>query len=271
MKPSNAIQIRNSLLGFNKINSYVTTCKCSIYLVFYVAKPINEFIYFILFKRNPINKSIYFILFKRKPINKSIYSIFFKRKLINKLIYCIFLKKKPINKLIYSHIKVANKKNNIIYSLYLKKRQKIISFSLFFHSIYMKHFLLCIIALLAIAITEAQVVSQKIGSSANLFSYRNFGQKQIYIRNDLNTVSFVFRNNPTVSGGGHNGHIRYNISQDRGLTWAVPLTGAGIGNINPGQVKLARYPNCFLFSNGIGLNNLHFGALAPLININGMG
>lgn len=135
----------------------------------------------------------------------------------------------------------------------------------------MKHFLLCMIALLAITITEAQVIFQKIGSSDNLFSYSNFGQKQIYIRNDLNTVSFVFRNNPTVSGGGNNGHIRYNISQDKGITWAVPITGAGIGNINPGQVKLARYPNCFLFSNGIGVNNLHLGTLAPLINTNGMG
>lgn len=90
-------------------------------------------------------------------------------------------------------------------------------------------------------------------------------------KNDLNTVAFVFRNGTTVTGIGNSGHIRYNISQDRGLTWAVPNTGAGIGNINPAQVRLARYPNCFLFSNGIGLNNLHLGALAPLINTNGMG
>lgn len=130
----------------------------------------------------------------------------------------------------------------------------------------MKHFLLCIIALLAITITEAQVVSQKIGSSANFFGYGNLGQKQIYIRNDLNTVSFVFRNNPIVSGAGNHGHIRYNISQDRGLTWAVPNSGAGIGNINPTQPKLARFPNCFLFSNGIGVNNLHLGVLASTLN-----
>lgn len=93
------------------------------------------------------------------------------------------------------------------------------------------------------------VTSQKIGSSANYFGYANNGQKQSYLINDLDAVEFVFRNNPAVTGGGNTGHVRYNISSDRGVNWAVPTTGAGIGNINPTQTLQLRYPNSFLFTN----------------------
>ncbi len=92
------------------------------------------------------------------------------------------------------------------------------------------------------------VTSQKIGSSANYFTYSNNGQKQISVINDLNVVSFVFRNNPNVTGAGNSGHLRYNISSDGGITWAVPFTGAGIGVLNPIQTGLARFPDGFLFA-----------------------
>lgn len=117
------------------------------------------------------------------------------------------------------------------------------------------------------------VTSHKIGSSSNFYGYSNGGQKQCYILNDLNTVAFVFRNNPAVSNAGNSGHIRYNVSSDRGLTWASPIlnSGAGIGNINPTQPKLARYPDCFLISNGTGTANVHLGMLAASLNSSGTG
>lgn len=134
------------------------------------------------------------------------------------------------------------------------------------------------ILLLALFFTNislfAQIASQKIATSSNSFGYANLGQKQCYIRNDLNTIAFIFRNNPNISGAGNSGHLRYAISQNRGLTWVTPFlpnNGAGIGNINPQQAFLARYPNCFLFSNGVGVNNLHFGGLAATLNSSGSG
>lgn len=117
------------------------------------------------------------------------------------------------------------------------------------------------------------VTSLKIGSSANFFGYSNNSQKQIAIMNDLNAVAFVFRNNPTVSGAGLSGHLRYNISSNKGFTWAS-TTGAGIGNTNPTLPKLARYPNCVLFSDPAtgGTNaNVRVGILAPVLNLSGTG
>lgn len=95
------------------------------------------------------------------------------------------------------------------------------------------------------------VTSQMIGTSANYFGYSNNGQKQSHIINGLNSVAVVFRNDPTASGAGNSGHLRYNISSNKGVTWASTL-GAngnpGIGNINPTQLRLGRYPNCILFT-----------------------
>ncbi len=119
-----------------------------------------------------------------------------------------------------------------------------------------------------------QVTSQKIGSSSNYFGYSNNGQKQSYIMNDLNSVAFTFRNNPTASGAGNSGHLRYNISSNKGVTWAVPTTGAGIGNINPTQSKLSRYPNCVLFTDpavGGSTANARLGEMSAALNSSGSG
>lgn len=99
------------------------------------------------------------------------------------------------------------------------------------------------------------VTSQKIGSSANYYTYSNNGQKQISVSKDVKAVSFIFRNNPNVSGAGNSGHLRYNVSSDGGITWAVPFTGTGIGAINPAQTGLARYPDAFLFA-PVGITTL---------------
>lgn len=117
------------------------------------------------------------------------------------------------------------------------------------------------------------VNSLKIGSSGNFFGYSNNSQKQLYIMNNLNAVSFVFRNNPTASGAGNSGHLRYNVSSNKGLAWSS-TNGAGIGNTNPNQPKLARYPNCVLFSDPAvgGTNaNVRVGILAAVLNSSGTG
>lgn len=115
------------------------------------------------------------------------------------------------------------------------------------------------------------VTTQKIGSSANYYTYANNGQKQIGVLNDLNAVSFVFRNNPNVTGAGNSGHLRYNVSSDGGITWAVPFTGAGIGVINPTQTVLARYPDAFLFApaSGAATTNTRLGVLGTAMNSSG--
>lgn len=112
------------------------------------------------------------------------------------------------------------------------------------------------------------VTAQKIASSANFYTYANTGQKPLSIINDLNAISFIFRNNPNVSGGGNPGHLRYNISSNKGNTWAS-TTGAGIGNLNPNEPQHARYPNGFLFRDPAigGTNaNVHIGVLAAALN-----
>lgn len=113
------------------------------------------------------------------------------------------------------------------------------------------------------------VTAQKIASSANFYTYGNTGQKPLSIINDLNAVSFIFRNNANVSGGGNPGHLRYNISSNKGGSW-VNTTGAGIGNLNPNEPKHARYPNGFLFRDPAigGTNaNVHIGILAAALNL----
>lgn len=115
------------------------------------------------------------------------------------------------------------------------------------------------------------VTAQRIGSSANYYTYSNNGQKQIGVLNDLNAVSFVFRNNPNVTGAGNSGHLRYNVSSDGGITWAVPFTGAGIGNLNPTQTSLARFPDAFLFADPseITAATTRLGIISTTINNTG--
>lgn len=123
-----------------------------------------------------------------------------------------------------------------------------------------------------------QVTSIQIGSSGNFFGYSNPSQKQLSIMNDLNSAAFIFRNNPAASGAGNSGHLRYNISSNKGASWAVNAqpgaSNAGIGNINPTQPKLARYPACVLFTDpatGGATTNARLGALAPALNSSGTG
>ena len=92
------------------------------------------------------------------------------------------------------------------------------------------------------------VTSQKIGSSANYFGYGNNGQKQMYLQSDINSLAFVFRVNPSLTGAVG---LRYNISDDRGLTWKAPATGVGLGSISPNQTGNLGFPNCFLFTNPV--------------------
>ena len=89
------------------------------------------------------------------------------------------------------------------------------------------------------------VTSQKIGSSANYYGYANNGQKQMYLQNDINSLAFVFRVNPSLTGAVG---LRYNVSDDRGLTWKAPVTGVGLGSISPNQTSTLGSPNCFLFT-----------------------
>lgn len=119
------------------------------------------------------------------------------------------------------------------------------------------------------------VNAQKIGVSSNFYGYLNTGQKQMSILNDLNTVSFVFRNDASTTGIGNSGHIRYNISSNRGASWVtVPNTGtgAGIGLVNPTQTFLARCPNSFLFTSPTNTSaNAKLGVLSATLDMAGIG
>lgn len=78
--------------------------------------------------------------------------------------------------------------------------------------------------------------SQRVGSAGNLLTIIDGGNNQLDVNNDLNTVVFIHRNDPSIAPGTNVAQYRYDISKTRGATWTTnigPITNdLSIDNVN---------------------------------------
>lgn len=81
-----------------------------------------------------------------------------------------------------------------------------------------------------------------LGSAGNAFTILRNEQNQVHASSQLDMVTFIHRNNPSIFGGTV-GHLRYDVSIDGGTTFSND-----IGNINPVMTLQARYPNGIIFN-----------------------
>jgi len=103
---------------------------------------------------------------------------------------------------------------------------------------------------------------KSLGSSSNAYSIIMTRTNQIDIDPYTNSVVFVHRNNETIFGG-HSGNLRYDISQDGGVSWYTDQ-----GPINPNStngINGARYPQISLFNTSGLKGNLFMNYFAPYV------
>lgn len=85
-----------------------------------------------------------------------------------------------------------------------------------------------------------------IGSSGNLFTILSSEVNRITVNNDLNTVVFVHRSDPTLFPNSNVGQFRYDVSYDGGTTWSL---NHGVLNPKGNQQTMAgRYPNAAIYN-----------------------
>lgn len=95
------------------------------------------------------------------------------------------------------------------------------------------------------AVAGATVCVTPIGNSANALTCA-FGQRtNLSVRPDLNTMVFIHRNDPGVTGAGISGDYYFDMSTDGGATWT-----SNVGPIYDGNTSLSagRYPQCVLYN-----------------------
>jgi len=110
--------------------------------------------------------------------------------------------------------------------------------------------------------TNAQcATAPAVGQSANMLTIIRNATNPIAANKDLNTVIYAHRNS-TVSFGGNNGNIRYDISTDGGTTWTNNL-----GVLNPNLSSYARYPNVTIYNPPANTNtsNAYLGYMAATV------
>lgn len=90
------------------------------------------------------------------------------------------------------------------------------------------------------------VSTVQIGSSGNLFTILASEMNRVASNNDLNTVVFIHRSDPSVFPASNVGQYRYDVSYDGGATWVLNQ-----GVLNPKgnqQTQAGRYPNTAIYN-----------------------
>lgn len=90
-----------------------------------------------------------------------------------------------------------------------------------------------------------------IGTSGTMLTSLNNRSNSIIVNNDLNTVMFIHRNDPSVYGG-DNGIYRYDISTDNGATWQLNQGGLNVGSA--AGVNAGRFPQVGLYNPSANTN-----------------
>ncbi|GIV34607.1 MAG: hypothetical protein KatS3mg031_2142 [Chitinophagales bacterium] len=90
------------------------------------------------------------------------------------------------------------------------------------------------------------VTTVPLGSAGNLFTILDGHVQRIAVNNDINTVAFIHRSNPTEFPLDNVGQYRYDVSFDNGATWSL---NHGVLNPSGNQQNLAgRYPNNVIYN-----------------------
>ncbi len=82
-----------------------------------------------------------------------------------------------------------------------------------------------------------------LGTSANAFTNLLSDVNPISVNTTLNTVLFVHRNAPSVTGSGASGNLRYDLSTDGGITFTTD-----IGPLNPINLNPCRHPQGLIYN-----------------------
>lgn len=116
-------------------------------------------------------------------------------------------------------------------------------------------------------ICPATATATNLGTASNVFSMVNNRPNQIAVDNDLNTITFVHRNNASAFGG-HSGFLRYDVSTDGGATWQLDQ---GVMNPTANNSMAGRYPQAIIYNptGNTDPNNAYLSYYAP--NTEGFG
>lgn len=90
------------------------------------------------------------------------------------------------------------------------------------------------------------VTTTTIGSAGNMFTILDGSVNRVAANNDINTVVFIHRADPTVFPSTNVGQYQYDLSTDGGATWAT-----NFGVLNPSgdnQTTAGRYPNATIYN-----------------------
>ncbi|MEX2590892.1 MAG: DUF5011 domain-containing protein, partial [Chitinophagales bacterium] len=96
------------------------------------------------------------------------------------------------------------------------------------------------------------VTTVPIGTAGNLFTIIDGTVNSLAANNDLGTVAFIHRTDPSVHAGNNVGQYRYDVSVDEGQTWTIDH---GLLNPSGNQLTLAgRFPQAVIH-NPLGNTN----------------
>lgn len=101
-----------------------------------------------------------------------------------------------------------------------------------------------------------------LGSASNMITLIRNGTSSIAADKNLNTITFIHRNNAGVFGGS-SGHVRYDISTNGGTTWALDQ-----GVVNTPYLYPHRYPNVAIYNPTANTNtaNAYMSFMNPVID-----
>ncbi|MBX3164262.1 MAG: T9SS type A sorting domain-containing protein [Bacteroidetes bacterium] len=101
-----------------------------------------------------------------------------------------------------------------------------------------------------------------LGSASNMITLIRNGTSSIAADKDLNTVTFIHRNDAGLYGGS-SGHIRYDISTNGGTAWTLNQ-----GVINMPYLYPHRYPNVAIYNPSANTNtaNAYMSFMNPVID-----
>lgn len=99
-------------------------------------------------------------------------------------------------------------------------------------------------------VSSTKLHSEKIGTAGNLLTVLEGTCNQIDVNDELNLVTFIHRNDPSVWGGSL-AQYRYDVSKDRGNNWQSDIgnitNSPVLDNVTAGAPK-ARFPQAGIFN-----------------------
>ncbi len=90
--------------------------------------------------------------------------------------------------------------------------------------------------------------SHRIGSSGNLLTIINGECNMLDVNNSLNAVTFIHRNDPTLTIGTNVAQYRFDVSKDRGLNWTSDIGPITVDPLIDNVNVNGRFPQAVLYN-----------------------